>query len=245
MEGHGSILSHAVGIVASSPEVERAMSRQSGHEFAVIGLGRFGSAVALNLIERGYTVLGIDRSPQIVQSLADRIPQIVSLDSTNEDALLAVDISSFDTVVVAIGTHFENNLMTTVTLKNLGVRRVVCKAVSERQQQILLRVGADHVVLPEHEAGARLAWRLAEPQVLDHLELGAGFSVAEMKVPPWLIGQSLMVSGLRKRFNINVLAIRRATQMIVTPPADMLFARDDMIVIIGADASISNFCSQA
>ncbi len=221
------------------------MSRSNGHEFAVIGLGRFGSAVALNLTERGYSVLGVDRDPQIVQGLADRLTQIVALDSTNEDALRAVDIASFDTVVVAIGTHFENNLMTTVTLKSLGVRRVVCKAVSERQQQILVRVGADEVVLPEHEAGARLAWRLAEPRVLDHLELGAGFSVAEVRVPQWLVGQSLMMSGLRKRYNINVLAIRRAGQMIVTPPADMLFARDDMILIIGADGSISSFCSMA
>lgn len=220
------------------------MSRSNGHEFAVIGLGRFGSAVALNLIERGYTVLGIDRSPQIVQGLADRITQIVALDSTNEEALRAVDITAFDTVVVAIGTHFENNLMTTVTLKSLGVRRVVCKAVSERQQQILLRVGADQVVLPEHEAGARLAWRLAEPRVLDHLELGAGFSVAEVKVPHWLIGQSLMMSNLRKRHNINVLAIRRGGQLIVTPPADMVFARDDAILVIGADGSIATFCSQ-
>jgi trk system potassium uptake protein TrkA len=186
------------------------MARRNGsQEFAVIGLGRFGSAVALNLIERGYTVLGIDRDPEIVQKLADRITQIVALDSTNEDALRAVDITSFETVVVAIGTHFENNLMTTVTLKSMGVNRVVCKAVSERQQQILLRVGADQVVLPEHEAGARLAWRLAEPRVLDHLDLGSGFSVAEVRVPNWLVGQSLMTSGLRKRFGINVLAIKR------------------------------------
>ncbi|MCS6879876.1 MAG: TrkA family potassium uptake protein [Oscillochloridaceae bacterium] len=222
------------------------MARRNGsQEFAVIGLGRFGSAVALNLIERGYTVLGIDRDPEIVQKLADRITQIVALDSTNEDALRAVDITSFETVVVAIGTHFENNLMTTVTLKSMGVKRVVCKAVSERQQQILLRVGADQVVLPEHEAGARLAWRLAEPRVLDHLDLGSGFSVAEVRVPNWLVGQSLMTSGLRKRFGINVLAIKRGSQMFVTPSADMVFARDDMILVIGSDQSISSFCNQA
>jgi trk system potassium uptake protein TrkA len=221
------------------------MSRSNGKpEFAVIGLGRFGSAVALNLIERGYTVLGIDRSTAIVQELADRITQIVALDSTNEEALRAVDITSFDTVVVAIGTNFEANLMTTVTLKSLGVTRVVCKAVSERQQQILSRVGADHVVLPEHEAGARLAWRLAEPQVLDHLDLGAGISVAEIRVPERLVGQSLMVSGLRKRHGINVLAIRRDGKLIITPPADMVFARNDMLLIIGGDSSISSFCSQ-
>ncbi|MFN3373900.1 MAG: potassium channel family protein, partial [Chloroflexus sp.] len=132
-------------------------------EFAVIGLGRFGRSVALNLIERGHTVLGIDRDPNIVQQLADRMTQVVALDSTNEDALRAVDILSFDTVVVAIGSQFEANLMTTVALKQLGVKRVVCKALNERQQYILTRVGADMVVLPEHEAGARLAWQLSEP----------------------------------------------------------------------------------
>jgi trk system potassium uptake protein TrkA len=222
------------------------MARRNGSsEFAVIGLGRFGSAVALNLIKRGFTVLGIDRDSGIVQNLADRMTQIVALDSTNEEALRAVGITSFDTVVVAIGTNFEANLMTTVTLKGMGVRHVVCKAVSERQQQILLRVGADRVVLPEHEAGARLAWRLAEPRVLDHLELGSGFSVAEIRVPNWLIGQSLMISGLRKRFGINLLAIKRGGEMIVTPSADTVFARDDMLVVIGGDASIANFCSRA
>ncbi|GAB4448442.1 MAG: TrkA family potassium uptake protein [Chloroflexi bacterium OHK40] len=219
------------------------MARRSGnHEFAVIGLGRFGSAVALNLTARGYTVLGIDRNAAIVQDLADRLTQIVTLDSTSEEALRAVDIASFQTVVVAIGTNFEANLMTTVTLKSLGVHRVVCKAVSERQQQILLRVGADQVVLPEHEAGARLAWRLAEPRVLDHLDLGEGISVAEVGVPEWLVGQSLMVSALRKRFGINVLAVRREGQLIVTPRPDLVFARGDMLLVIGADGSISSFC---
>jgi len=216
--------------------------RHKGSEFAVIGLGRFGGSVALNLIERGYPVLGIDRDPAIVQGLSERITQVVALDSTNEDALQAVDIASFETVVVAIGTHFENNLLTTVTLKSLGVRHVVCKAVNERQQQILLRVGADQVVLPEHEAGARLAWRLAEPRVIDHLELGAGFSVADIHVPESLVGQTLMLSGLRRRYGINVLAVKREGHLTVNPPPDYVFARGDMILVIGSDASIATFC---
>ncbi|MBX0327901.1 TrkA family potassium uptake protein [Oscillochloris sp. ZM17-4] len=219
--------------------------RTSRPEFAVIGLGRFGSSVALSLIDRGYTVLGIDRDPDIVQRLADRITQIVAMDATNEDALNAMDIRSFDTVVVSIGTHFENNLMTTVALKSLGVHRVVCKALNERQQQILLRVGADQVVLPEHEAGSRLAARLADPLVLDHLDLGPGFSVAEIRVPRAFVGQSLAKSDLRRSFGINVLAVRRDGNLLVTPPVDMIFSDDDKILVIGSDESISIFCSQA
>ncbi|MEF3275621.1 MAG: TrkA family potassium uptake protein [Chloroflexus sp.] len=216
--------------------------RQSRLEFAVIGLGRFGRSVALNLIERGHSVLGIDRDPNIVQQLANSMTQVVALDSSNEDALRAIDIVSFDTVVVAIGSQFEANLLTTVALKQLGVKRVVCKALNERQQYILTRVGADLVVLPEHEAGARLAWQLSEPHVLEHLNLGSGFSVAEVRVPPPLIGQTLMQSGLRRRYGINVLAIKQKDKMIVTPPPDYVFQRDDRILIIGTDASISTFC---
>jgi trk system potassium uptake protein TrkA len=214
-------------------------------EFAVIGLGRFGSSVALSLISRGHTVLGIDQDPAIVQRLADRIDHIIALDSTNEEALRAVDIRSFDTVVVAIGTHFENNLMTTVALKSLGVRRVVCKGLNERQQHILLSVGADQVVLPEHEAGTRLAARLAEPLVLDHLDLGPGFSVAEIRVPRALVGHSLARSDLRRAYGINVLAVRREDKLLITPPAELIFQVDDNILAIGSDESIGDFCRQS
>lgn len=218
--------------------------RRNGRpDFAVVGLGRFGSSVALKLLERGYSVLGIDRDPALVQELSDSLTQVVALDSTSEDALRAVGIAQFETVVVAIGTHFENNLLTTVTLKSIGVRRVVCKAVNERQRQILLRVGADEVVLPEHEAGARLAWRLAEPRVIDHLDLGAGFSVAELRVPAALVGQTLAESQLRQQFGINVLAVRRGGKLIVNPPAEHDFVAGDMLLVIGSDPSITSFCA--
>lgn len=226
-------------------ESDTRMARRSSSEFAVIGLGRFGSAVALNLIDRGFAVLGIDRRPAVVQELSDRIGQVVTLDSTSEEALRAVDIAAFDTAVVAIGTDFESNLITTYTLKGMGVQRVVCKATSERQREILLRVGADKVVLPEHDAGARLAWQLAEPRVLDHLDFGVGISVAEMVVPAWLVGQTLMNSALRKRYGINVIAVKRAGRMIVTPTPDIVFARDDVLHIIGDDGAIGRFCSQS
>ena len=118
-------------------------------DMAVIGLGRFGASVALTLARQGFSVVGVDRDPKLVQSLADDLTQTLTFDATDENALRAVDIASFDTVIVAIGADFEANLMATVALKAVGVKRIICKALTERQKTILLRVGADKVVLPE------------------------------------------------------------------------------------------------
>ena len=122
------------------------------HEFAVIGLGRFGRNVALTLEQNGHQVLGIDENEELVQELAPYLTQAVILDSTSMEALKAVDIMSFDTVVVAIGTDFEANILTTVLLKELGVNRVICKAPTLQQEKILQRLGADEVVMPERES---------------------------------------------------------------------------------------------
>ncbi len=213
--------------------------KQHTHEFAVIGLGRFGSSLALALVERGHQVLGIDRSRDLVQKLADQITQVVLLDSTDEDALRAVDILSFDTVVVAIGSDFESNVMTTVALKSLGVSNVVCKASTERQRSILLKVGADRVVLPEQEAGRRLAQVLTAPGVLDQLELEPGYSITELQVPKSMVGHTLVESDLRRRFGITVLVVKRNQSLVVSPPPDYTLADEDLLVVLGANSNIS------
>ncbi|NJN65408.1 MAG: TrkA family potassium uptake protein [Chloroflexaceae bacterium] len=208
-------------------------------EFAVIGLGRFGQSVALTLIERGYSVLGIDHDREIVQRLSEQITQVAALDATDEEALRAVDIASFDTVVVAIGENFEGNLMTTVALKALDVRYVVCKTTTERQRRILLRVGADHVVLPEHDAGRRLAHMLTGPGVLDLLELEPGYSITELRIPRSMVGHTLIETNLRHRFGVTVLVIKREQTLTVSPSANYMFASNDLLVVLGKNADIA------
>ncbi|NJP06759.1 MAG: TrkA family potassium uptake protein [Chloroflexaceae bacterium] len=217
------------------------MSRQNGkrQEFAVIGLGRFGTSLALTLVDRGYYVMGIDRERDIVQRIADNITQAVILDSTDEDALRAVDIQSFDTVVVSIGSQFECNLMTTVALKNIGVPKVVCKATTKRQRDILLRVGADQVVLPEHDAGRRLAHVLAGPGVLDQLELEPGYSITELRVPDSLVGHTLIESDLRRRCGVNVLVVKNGSSLTISPDGDYVFDANDLLVVLGSDDGIA------
>ena len=208
-------------------------------EFAVIGLGRFGSSVALTLRERGHTVLGIDRDPVIVQRIADELTQAATLDSTDEDALRQVDISSFDTVIVAIGTDFEANLLTTVALKAIGVPVVICKATSDRQRVILLRVGADRVILPEHEAGQRLAYELTREGMFSPLSLGPHHSISEVNAPTALLGMTIQEADVRQRYGVTVLAIEREHDTLISPPSDFRLAPGDRLVILGSNENIA------
>lgn len=210
-------------------------------EFAIIGLGRFGTSLALELEKHGQRVLGIDRDQEIVQRLADEITQAVGMDATDEDALRAIDITSFDTVIVAIGTDFESNLMITVSLKQLGVQRVICKAVNDRQRTVLARVGADLVLLPEVEAGERLARDLISPGIRSQLRLGRGFSIIEVPLPAELVGQSLAQADLRRQYSVNVLVIERGEQMVVNPDADSMLTTGDVLVMLGPDEQLQRF----
>ncbi len=207
-------------------------------DMAVIGLGRFGASVALSLARQGFSVVGVDRVPKLVQSLADDLTQTLAFDATDENALRAVDIASFDTVIVAIGADFEANLMATVALKAVGVNRIICKALTERQKTILLRVGADKVVLPESEAGQRLALELANPNLLDRIPLGREHAVVELSVPDAAAGSTLQQAELRSRYGVTVVAVKRGESVTVAPPADYVLARGDLLVVIGTNENV-------
>jgi trk system potassium uptake protein len=207
--------------------------RTKRREFAVIGLGRFGRAVVRSLSEKGCSVLGIDIDAATVQYISDSCTQAVVVDSTNEDSLKALDIASFDTVVVAIGSDFESNLITTVALKSLGVRRVVCKALSRRQKDILLRVGADDVVLPEADAGRRLGLELMAPNLLEQISFGDSHSVLELRVPASMAGKTLAELDLRNAYGANVVAVRHEASVTVSPRAAQMLSENDIIVVIG------------
>jgi trk system potassium uptake protein len=161
------------------------------------------------------------------------------VDSTSEESLRALDIASFDTVVVAIGSDFESNLITTVALKALGVRRVICKALSRRQKDILLRVGADHVVMPEADAGRRLGIELAAPNLLEQISFGDSHSVLEFRAPESMTGKTLAELDLRNNYGANVVAVRHEASVTVSPNADQMISENDIIVVIGRTEKIS------
>ncbi len=201
-------------------------------EFAVIGLGQFGISVARTLTEQGYTVLGIDRNMSIVQEFVDDMSQTVALDSTDEDALRSVDITLFPVVVVAIDDDFHNKLLTTLALKSVGAKRVICTASDEQEKIILLKIGADDVVMPAFDSGRRLALSLAMPSLADQLRLGRGYTVSEVRLPPSFAGKTVRDNDLRSNFSLTLIAIHRGDDVMISPPADhglssrRLFDRD-------------------
>jgi trk system potassium uptake protein TrkA len=229
--------------------VKRLISRQNGngivqrlnaghhHEFVIIGLGRFGTSLAMTLNAYGHDVLAIDSDIKRVQQVSQILPHVIQLDATNIDALREVGAESFDTGIVCIGTYFEANLLATVSLRKLGVRRVITKARTVTQQDILQRVGADEVILPEHEAGVRLGRRLSGIDFVDFLELGEEKGVVEIVTPDYLVGKSLKEAEIRQQYGLAVIAIRRKDDVVISPRAEEVIQPNDILVVLGRIAN--------
>lgn len=214
-------------------------------EFLVIGLGRFGSSLAQTLVSMGHTVLGIDRNEEIVQRLSDDLTQTMALDSTDEDALKEIDAGSYGTAVVAIGQNFEACLMTTVALKSAGVRYVVCKATNAIHRDILLRVGADKVALPETEAGERHAYELSHPALVGQIVTRRDLCVGEVRVGPGLANQVLREVNPLGRYSVNVVSILRGKDLLYPVVGNTKLEKGDLLVSIGSAENISRFSEHA
>jgi trk system potassium uptake protein TrkA len=211
----------------------KSRSPGRGHtekEFAVIGLGRFGGSLARRLESLGHTVLGVDSDMARVQEIADDITSAVALDATVEAALEEVDIASFSTVIVGLGDDFEANALVTTYLKDLGIPRVICLAQTQRHRDILLRIGADQVVLSEEDSGQRLADALGAPDMVERALLDTEHSLVELKVPDSLVNQSVAALA---RYDVTVLLIQRSERLIPCPGADIRVETGDTLFAVG------------
>jgi len=218
---------------------KRTHGKTGKKQFAIIGLGRFGSSVALYLTEMGYEVLAIDESAQRVQDVAHAVTHAVSADSTDEEAMTALGIRNFDVVVIAIGQDIQASILTTLILKDLGVPYIIVKAQNELHGKVLNKIGADKVVFPERDMGLRVAHHLISPNILEHIELSPDYSIVEMKLPSRMIGKSLKQLDIRQKFNCNVLAVKRNGEMNITPRANEPLVLDDILVIVGKNEELT------
>jgi trk system potassium uptake protein TrkA len=207
----------------------------AGEQVMVIGLGRFGSAVARELERLGHQVLAVDRSEQRVNEIASDVTHALQLDAADEEALRSAGAGDFNTAIVAISTDAEPSIFATMVLKRLGVRTVIAKAGSQLHGEILSRVGADRVVLPERETGLRLAHSFNVPNVIDYLDVAPNFGIEKIRPPASFIGKSLGELDLKGRLGLSPIALRRGQQVFVNPARDERVAEGDELILIGRD----------
>ncbi len=206
--------------------------------FIVIGLGRFGTGTALNLYKQGCDVLAIDSNSELVQQISDQVTQAVVGDARDKEVLRALDAKSFDCGIVAIGDSLADSVLATMNLKELGVPYIVCKAHDETHTQVLKKLGADKVVIPEKEQAARLAKSLASTNVLDYIELSEDFGIIEIPAPAVWDGKSLIELNVRAKLGVNILAVKRDGKITVSPSADFHIAKDDTLVVLGDSTAL-------
>ena len=217
------------------------MSRRS---FAVIGLGRFGSATATTLAELGQDVIGIDHDEENVRRMADLLTYAVQLDATDEKALRRAGIQDVDVAVISIGENVEASLLIVMTVKELGIKEVIAKATTPLHGRILEKLGVSRVVFPEREMAIRVAHSLAVRNALDFIELSRDFSMIEMKAPGEFVDKSLLELELRPRMGLTLVAIKRTTEgqgetINVSPPANERILEDDVLVLLGSNVSLA------
>jgi trk system potassium uptake protein TrkA len=208
----------------------------------VIGLGRFGGAVADSLVRLGHEVLAIDEDGTIVQSWASRLTHVVQADSTNSDALSRLGVAEFDKAVVAIGTDIEASLMTVLALSELGVPDIWAKALSAKHGRLLERTGAHHVIYPEVAMGERVA-HLVTGQMIDFIEFDDGFAIVKTRAPKESLNKTLAESALRSKYGVTVVGVKR-------PKTDFTYARPetviqpgDLLIVSGATDLVERFAA--
>ncbi len=202
-------------------------------DFLVIGLGSFGESVARTLVEKGNEVLAVDIDEDIVKELSQVVTHAVQADATDESALESIGAENFDVAIVSIGENVHANTLATLLLKEMGVPCVVSKARSTVHGKILEKVGADRVVFPEWDMGAKLAHSLITANVQDYLELDPDYSIMEFKVKKNWIGKNLAELNFRTRFGVNVVAILENGDINPSPIAEDVLKEGDVLVVIG------------
>ena len=206
----------------------------------VIGLGRFGRAVALELIDSDTEVLGIDADEAIVQELSTELTHVVRADSTVEDALRQLAVPEFDRAVVAIGTNIEASLLTASLLRKLGVRNIWAKAISDAHGRILGELGITHVVYPEHEMGRRVA-HLVRGRMLDFIQFEPDYAMVKTEPPAFLLGVPLGQSGVRRKHGITVVGVKRPGKTFGHATGETVLESGDMIIVSGLPRDVEVF----
>lgn len=202
-------------------------------QFMIIGCGRFGSSIATTLFKLGHEVMVIDMDEEKIQDIADEVTYAVQADVSDENVLMELGISNFDVVIVSIGSNYQASIMATLIAKELGVKKVIAKAHDSLHGKVLTKIGADKIIYPERDMGVRVAHNLVSSNILDFIELSPDYSILEITALEQWVNKSLKELRFPTKFGINVMAIKRDKDINVSPGAEDIILKGDILVVIG------------
>jgi trk system potassium uptake protein TrkA len=206
----------------------------------VIGLGRFGKSLALELVKEGTEVLGVDVSREIVDSVAGRLTHAVVADSTNEEAMRQLSVHEFDRAVIGVGNDLESSILSASVVVRLGVPNVWAKAISHAHARILEQVGVHHVVRPEHDMGKKVA-HLVRGRMLDYIEFDDGYAIVKTRPPHRIFGIPLGETHIRSTFGVTIVGVKREGEDFTHATAETVVENGDLIIVSGAQDNVEKF----
>ncbi len=207
-------------------------------QFVILGAGRFGASVALKLMDLGAEVMVVDKNEHVINALADKVTHAVESDITSEASINGLGIRNFDTAVVTVGDDIQTSILTTIILKEFGMKRIVAKAQNELHAKALYKIGADRVVFPEREMGIRVAKNLMASNVMDFIELSPDYSIVEMAAKKEWIGKSIEELNMRKNYGLNIMAIRQGAETTISISPVYKVQSSDVFVVIGNNQNL-------
>ncbi|ANZ39081.1 potassium transporter [Lentzea guizhouensis] len=219
------------------------MSDRQASRVVVIGLGRFGSSLALELIAQGTEVMVVDSDPKLVQRYADDFTHAVVADSTDAEVMRQLGVDEFQHAVVGIGTNLEASILTAVVLVDFGIQTIWAKAISHEHRRILERIGVHRVVLPEHEMGERVA-HMVTGRVLDYIEFEDDYAMIKTRAPEEAVGHALGKSKLRAKYGVTVVGVKRSGEGFTYATTDTVVERGDVLIIAGKTADVERLADK-
>ena len=210
-------------------------------QFAVLGMGRFGSEITKALYNYGYEVLAVDIDEERIHEVSNYSTHAIVADITEESTLKSLAIETFDTVVIAIGNNIQASIMIALTCQELGCPNIIAKAHNEKHGKLLRKIGVNNVIFPEAAIAIKIATQLINPNIQNHMEIVSGYSIAEINIAAKWVDKTLSELALRNKYAVNVLIIIRANdELITTPLGDTVLKADDILVVGGSNEDIEN-----
>ena len=201
--------------------------------YAVIGLGRFGTKIATSLYEYGEDVIAIDNNEELVNEIADNVTRAATADAKNKSELLHLGVAECDCAIVALGSDLAASVLVTMNVKSLVVKHIICKAHDDTHREILEKLGADKVIIPERDVAVKTARALASPDFLEFIDLSEEYGIIEVVPPkPW-VGKTIRELNIRNKYGVNIIAVKKKERIHVTVPADYEISEDETLVILG------------